>query len=210
MVPNEQLAGVFASAMADMDVPMEFDPGTTEVKPGATDQGNVAFVVPSIHPNYDIGAPLGATNHTEGFTAAAGTPFAFKRTLVVGQGLAKTAWAMLTDDELALTQGVGSRGTGSISGKCIHQVRVDGHGNTDATQAKDEETDLRDHPVDVKLQRPSVDEEAGRYKQATWYDQRKSIFRFHLATAGHILHQSIRGESERQIADDVPNAEAQV
>lgn len=101
MVPNEQLAGVFAAAVADLGVPMEFDPKTPDVKSGATDQGNVCFTVPAIHPNYDIGAPVGATNHTEGFTKATGTLFAFERTLVVGQALGQSAWAILTDDELA-------------------------------------------------------------------------------------------------------------
>ncbi|ETS79283.1 hypothetical protein PFICI_09136 [Pestalotiopsis fici W106-1] len=101
MIPNKALAATFADAMSDLGVPMEFDVNTTEVKAGATDQGNVTFVVPAIHPNYDIQAPKGATNHTIGFTAAAGTDFAFERTLVVGLGLARSAWVVLTDDKVA-------------------------------------------------------------------------------------------------------------
>lgn len=98
MVPNKKLGASFAKAMADLGVPMVFDINTNEVKPGATDQGNVAFVVPSIHPNYDINVPVGASNHTAGFTAAAATEFAFERTLVIANGMARAVWDVLTDD----------------------------------------------------------------------------------------------------------------
>ncbi len=35
-----------------------------------TDMGNVSYVVPSVHPTFDIGRPV--PNHTEEFTEAAG------------------------------------------------------------------------------------------------------------------------------------------
>ena len=40
-------------------------------------------------------------NHTVGFTAAAGLDDSFERALKIGQGLSKTGWAMLTNDEVA-------------------------------------------------------------------------------------------------------------
>jgi amidohydrolase len=56
---------------------------------GSSDMGNVSHVVPSIHPIYAI--PAEAGNHTAGFTAAAATPEAHRRTLRAATALAWTA-----------------------------------------------------------------------------------------------------------------------
>lgn len=99
--PNKIISKVFSEAMETLDLPMLCDLETTEVIPGATDQGNVGCVVPVIHPIYGIEAPPGTSNHTIGFTDAAGADSAFDRTLKVAHGLAQTAWVVLSDDEVA-------------------------------------------------------------------------------------------------------------
>jgi amidohydrolase len=61
------------------------------VKPestGSTDMGNVSWVVPSIHPTFQIGQF--AINHTANFTAVANTDAAHGHMLQVGQSLAMT------------------------------------------------------------------------------------------------------------------------
>ncbi|KAK2738467.1 amidohydrolase [Colletotrichum kahawae] len=101
MRPNKQLSLVFADSAADLGIPMLCDVNTKEVISGATDQGNVGCVVPVIHPVYGIEAKEGQSNHTVGFTEAAGTESAHERTLVIAKALARSAWAVLTDDEIA-------------------------------------------------------------------------------------------------------------
>jgi len=101
LLPNKGMTKIFSDAMASLDVPMICDFKTRELTSGATDQGNVALVVPAIHPSYDIRAGPGNGNHTAGFTHAANTDFAFDRTLQVGMGMAQTAWAVLSDDAVA-------------------------------------------------------------------------------------------------------------
>ena len=61
------------------------------VKPestGSTDMGNVSWVVPSIHPTFQIGAF--AINHTAGFTEISATDAAHGHMVQVGQALAMT------------------------------------------------------------------------------------------------------------------------
>ncbi|KAL2877144.1 hypothetical protein SGCOL_007537 [Colletotrichum sp. CLE4] len=99
--PNKQLSLVFADAAADLGIPMWCDVDTKDVISGATDQGNVGCVVPVIHPIYGIEAKEGQSNHTAGFTEAAGAESAHERTLVVANALARSAWAVLTDDGVA-------------------------------------------------------------------------------------------------------------
>ena len=55
---------------------------------GSTDQGNVSWVVPAIHPTFNVGAF--AINHTEAFTQVAATDAAHKAMIEVGQALAMT------------------------------------------------------------------------------------------------------------------------
>ncbi|KAF5501265.1 Peptidase M20 domain-containing protein 2 [Colletotrichum siamense] len=101
MRPNKQLSLVFADCAADLGIPMWCDVDTKEVISGATDQGNVGCVVPVIHPIYGIDAKEGQSNHTVGFTEAAGAEPAHERSLIVAKALARSAWAVLTDDEVA-------------------------------------------------------------------------------------------------------------
>jgi len=63
--------------------------------------GNVSYVCPSIHPVYNIPADDGASNHTKQFTAAAITDEAYRLTIVTAQGMAATAWKLLSDDGFA-------------------------------------------------------------------------------------------------------------
>ena len=67
----------------------------------STDQGNVSYKCPSIHPVYRIPAPNNAANHTKEFTAAASTDEAYRLTLQTATGMAATAWKVLSDDKLA-------------------------------------------------------------------------------------------------------------
>ena len=66
---------------------------------GSTDQGNVTYIVPGIHPLYDIKPPKGAINHTPGFTDAAKTEVAHEATLTASKGIALTALDFLVEEE---------------------------------------------------------------------------------------------------------------
>lgn len=99
--PNKSLSIIFTEAMGALQRPMWCDVENKKVIGGATDQGNVGFVVPVIHPIYGIDLKKGQFNHTVGFTEAAGTEDAFRRTLKVGNGLARVAWVVLVDDDAA-------------------------------------------------------------------------------------------------------------
>lgn len=99
--PNKFLCTIFSEAVQDLGIPMVCDFETGVVNGGATDQGNVSYVVPSIHPVYGIEANKGEYNHTLGFTRAAGTDSSFDRTMLVAEGLAYTAWKVLSDDDVA-------------------------------------------------------------------------------------------------------------
>ena len=68
---------------------------------GSTDQGNVSYVVPSIHSLFDIQPPKGSANHTPGFTDAAKTEIAHEATLTASKGIALTGIDFLIDDEFA-------------------------------------------------------------------------------------------------------------
>jgi metal-dependent amidase/aminoacylase/carboxypeptidase family protein len=58
---------------------------------GATDMGNVSYVVPSIHPTFAIPVTAGAANHTPGFTACAATEEAHAATIRAAKAMAMTA-----------------------------------------------------------------------------------------------------------------------
>jgi amidohydrolase len=65
---------------------------------GSTDMGNVAWVVPSIHPTFGVGAF--AINHTEGFTKVCATDAAHESMVQVAQALAMTGVDLVLDPEL--------------------------------------------------------------------------------------------------------------
>ena len=56
---------------------------------GSTDMGNVSHVIPSTHVMFSIDCKAG--NHSHGFTAAAGTEIAHKKTLIASKAMAMTA-----------------------------------------------------------------------------------------------------------------------
>jgi hypothetical protein len=49
---------------------------------------------------FGIPCPPGASNHTPGFTAAAGTDRAYELAIVTAKGMAVTGWKILTDDSV--------------------------------------------------------------------------------------------------------------
>lgn len=101
MVPNKALCLLFSDEMGRLGLPMMCDVDTKEYVGGATDQENVSYVAPSIHPIFGIEASEGAYNHTVGFTAAAITDDAFTRTIAVAKGMAMVAWKVLSDGAVA-------------------------------------------------------------------------------------------------------------
>jgi len=50
---------------------------------------------------FGIRCPPGASNHTLGFAAAAGTDRAFEQAIVTAKGMAIAGWKILADDSIA-------------------------------------------------------------------------------------------------------------
>jgi len=98
--PNRTMCELYAAAMAAMDSPVGCDP-TAEPLSGSTDMGNVSYECPSFHGMFGIRCPPGASNHTLGFTAAAGTERAFEQAVVAAKGMAVVGWNILADDSVA-------------------------------------------------------------------------------------------------------------
>ncbi|GES84829.1 amidohydrolase [Rhizophagus clarus] len=71
------------------------------VSRGSTDQGNVTYVVPGIHPLYDIKPPKGSGNHTAGFAEHSKTEVAHEAALTATKGIVLTGIDFLIDDEFA-------------------------------------------------------------------------------------------------------------
>ncbi|XP_052781615.1 peptidase M20 domain-containing protein 2-like [Mya arenaria] len=95
MLSNEVMVGLFEKNVSRVQPPeVPTRPGSVF---GSTDMGNVAHVVPSIHPNFHIGGR--AVNHTRDFTGDAGSPMAQEYTLQIMKALAMTAIDILTDQE---------------------------------------------------------------------------------------------------------------
>jgi hypothetical protein len=61
----------------------------------------VTYVVPGIHPTYEIGCGPGEGNHTYGFTKHAASDYAFQQTLKFASGLAQVGWDILKDEDFA-------------------------------------------------------------------------------------------------------------
>lgn len=68
----------------------------------STDMGNVTYVVPSIHPTFQIDTAGGGV-HTPDFAEAAKTAEGHRRALVQGKAMAATAIEVLVSDEFAET-----------------------------------------------------------------------------------------------------------
>ncbi len=69
MVSNRTLGELYKENATNLGV--RFSQVPTQLPVASTDMGNVSYVVPSIHPCYEIGQT--AVNHTTAFTGAAGT-----------------------------------------------------------------------------------------------------------------------------------------
>jgi len=65
---------------------------------GSTDMGNVSWVVPSIHPTFNVG--MMALNHTPRFTQVSATDAAHEAMLQVAQALAMTGVELVLDADL--------------------------------------------------------------------------------------------------------------
>ena len=65
---------------------------------GSSDQGNVSWALPAIHPTFAVGAF--AINHTEAFTQVAATDSAHQSMIEVGQALAMTGVDVVLDADL--------------------------------------------------------------------------------------------------------------
>ncbi|RGP60409.1 hypothetical protein FLONG3_10875 [Fusarium longipes] len=94
---NPVLCDTFTDEMAFLGD--TFLPMAKEAVSASTDMGNVSHVVPSFHCSYGIHSGS-ASNHTAGFTAAAGTPDSIDRAIRVGRGLAMLGIRVLNDSEL--------------------------------------------------------------------------------------------------------------
>jgi amidohydrolase len=102
--PSRAICEEYVRAMDEVSGPKTValdGPGATEVLPGSTDMGNVCYECPGFHGVFGIEAPAGASNHTKGFTAAAGTEDALARAIECGRGMARVAWKLLEDDAFA-------------------------------------------------------------------------------------------------------------
>lgn len=99
--PSEALCRAYVEAMPEGTVsyaePADF-------LAGSTDMGDVTYECPGFHGGFGITTDDGSSNHTKGFTAAAGTEEAFARAVECGKGMANVGWRVLTDDTFA--QGV--------------------------------------------------------------------------------------------------------
>ncbi|KAG0644003.1 amidohydrolase [Tuber brumale] len=95
---NDVIAGRYAAHLEMLGRP--WAEGKNEQKRnvfgGGTDMGNVSYVVPSIHPTFDIGCKEGC--HTDEFYEAAGTYHAFEECLVSAKGMALSAIDIMLDD----------------------------------------------------------------------------------------------------------------
>ena len=107
LVPNRALCAAYSKFMLELSSPqLAFNLDTndeySQPHPGSysTDQGNVTYVCPGIHPVYNIPNAQGA-NHTKEFTAAVITEEAYLLTLDTAKGMAATAWEVLKDDDFA-------------------------------------------------------------------------------------------------------------
>ncbi|KAL4862777.1 hypothetical protein BDV12DRAFT_206989 [Aspergillus spectabilis] len=99
--PNKVLCGAYASEMAQLGWPVECDLTKTTPGSGSTDQGNVSYACPSFHSMFSIDSQPGAFNHTAGFTVAAGTESAYRKSIASAKGMALAAWKVLVDDQFA-------------------------------------------------------------------------------------------------------------
>ncbi|GFX04479.1 peptidase M20 domain-containing protein 2 [Trichonephila clavipes] len=102
MIANRRMAQVFAKHAETKDIVFQDNNLRICESAVSTDMGNVSHVVPSIQPEYSIGACAPHVNHTPGFTVAAGSSEAQEVSLKIAECLAQTVWDLMTDSELML------------------------------------------------------------------------------------------------------------
>ena len=101
MRANEPMALTYMenfAALGGKTVPAER--ARREPAGGATDMGDVSYLVPSIHPSFAIPVTVGTANHTAGFTACAATGEAHEATLRAAKALAMTAVELFANPDL--------------------------------------------------------------------------------------------------------------
>ncbi|GIX72574.1 peptidase M20 domain-containing protein 2 [Caerostris darwini] len=100
MIANKKMARVFAKHAETKGI--EFQDNNTRICESAvsTDMGNVSHVVPSIQPEYFIGAQFPNVNHTPGFTAVAGSSKAQEYSLKIAECMALTVLDLMMDPDL--------------------------------------------------------------------------------------------------------------
>lgn len=93
----------WADAMIEQGVPTAPVIKGQDANPheAATDQGNVSYVCPAMHPMFGIEATEGVHLHMAEFTQAAGTAGAFERCVEAGKGMATTALRIISDESFA-------------------------------------------------------------------------------------------------------------
>ncbi|XP_068921228.1 xaa-Arg dipeptidase [Petaurus breviceps papuanus] len=89
VLPNKSLWKTYIENGKKLGIEFISEDSVSNCPSGSTDFGNVTFVVPGIHPYFYIGSD--ALNHTEQYTAAAGSQEAQFYTLRTAKALAMTA-----------------------------------------------------------------------------------------------------------------------
>ncbi|XP_033739664.1 peptidase M20 domain-containing protein 2-like [Pecten maximus] len=97
VISNEALASSFETNA--MELGLDFKKNEPKNVPMvSTDMGNVSYVVPSIHPFFNIGTD--EANHTRGFSGATGSATAQPFTILQGKAMAMTAIDVFTNKDL--------------------------------------------------------------------------------------------------------------
>ncbi|GFU29272.1 peptidase M20 domain-containing protein 2 [Nephila pilipes] len=102
MIANKKMAQVFAKHAETKGIVFQDDNPRICESAVSTDMGNVSHVVPSIQPEYSIGACAPHVNHTPGFATAAGSPAAQEPSLKIAECLALTVLDLMTNPELMI------------------------------------------------------------------------------------------------------------
>ncbi len=96
MITNSPLAQRYCDHMSELGRPVHLE----EWMGGSTDMGNVSYVVPTIHPMFEIPCDPNNANHTLPFTEAAATEEAHERTIRVAKAMARAAYDLIADPAL--------------------------------------------------------------------------------------------------------------
>ncbi|KIW03939.1 hypothetical protein, variant [Verruconis gallopava] len=100
LIPNRTLCESYSSHMRSLGRRVEVM--STEVLGASTDQGNVSYAVPALHPMFGVSCGPGINIHSREFAEVAGTGEAFEAAVVVGKALALTGWDLLTQEATSI------------------------------------------------------------------------------------------------------------